>query len=615
MGDTFPELEGQREYVERVIRAEEESFLATLEPGVEKFKRFASRVKQLQSLRQSQPDILTADPRDPSLGDHSRLRNAHLTEFLDEVRKDRDIDQLLRVSFGDEIVNPEIVIESAAMSGLFPGEIAFVLHDTYGFPADLTALMAREEGLEVDMVRFDELMTEQRERARAAAGFSVDQSQIDLWSPTSEAHTQGGKPIDFAGYDTLNVRDARVLKTRRVGDDEKQRYELVLNRTPFYAESGGQIGDTGTLVVGDQTITVLDTQKQQGEIVHVVDALPHDLDAPVTAQVDVKRRARIAKHHTVTHLLHAGLREVLGSHVQQKGSLVAPEKLRFDFSHFERVTPEELRAVEDYVNGFIQDNVQKQEDRDVPIDEAMTRGAMALFGEKYGDKVRVITFDASRSVELCGGTHVGATGDIGVFRFLSEGSVAAGVRRVEAVAGIDAVAHLWHEIDELSRVRGLFRNLSSGADAEIEKLIEQNKTLEKALEATRRASLESHLDGFARNAVAVGDARLATGRLDGAGMDALRDLAQTLADRLGDNGAALLVGADETGEKAMLAMAVSEALVKRGAQAGKLVGVLAKKVGGGGGGRPTLATAGGRDASGLDDVLASAPALLAEALV
>ncbi|MEM6783550.1 MAG: alanine--tRNA ligase-related protein [Bacteroidota bacterium] len=284
-----------------------------------------------------------------------------------------------------------------------PGEITFVLSDTYGFPMDLTALMAREEGLTVDMERFEELLEEQRARGRADRT-SIDQSQVDTWAPTAFAEANGDA-IEFVGYDVLSVEDARILKTRSVRPTNSEdaegepRHEVVLNTTPFYAESGGQVGDTGTLTVSGETVAVLDTQKDaEGTIIHIVDAMPSDVEAPVTAQVKEKTRGQTERHHTATHLLHAALREVLGPHVQQKGSLVAPDRLRFDFSHYERVAPDELQKIERRINDLVQQNIPLQEERAVPIEEAKARGAMALFGEKYGDTVRVITFDSGISV-------------------------------------------------------------------------------------------------------------------------------------------------------------------------------------------------------------------------
>jgi alanyl-tRNA synthetase len=592
MGEAFPELRAQQGYIERVVRAEEEAFLETLGTGLQAFGLVVPHLEALAAQAEMPgPDTVT----------------------LDALRRDTRAMDFLGKAYGAAgAVTPDDVVNRFAQSAAereVPGEVAFLLHDTYGFPLDLTALMAREVALGVGMAAYDALMQQQKARARAAGGFKVDLSMTDDWCAV-----HGGEGSAFVGYDRLKS-ETRIVAVRTLEAGEgAQRHEVVLEETPFYAESGGQVADTGVLRVGDETLAVLDVQRQAGRVVHVVERLPVALDADVTAEVDAARRQRIQRHHTATHLLHAGLRHVLGTHVSQKGSLVAPDRLRFDFSHFERVSPDQLREVERYVNAFIQDNVQKREDRDVPIQEALGRGAMALFGEKYGEHVRVITFDAERSVELCGGTHVGATGEIGVFRFVAEGSVAAGIRRVEALAGGDALESLWRDLDDLVATRTHFRGLRGGLSGEVEALIEQNRRLERTLEESRLAMLQDRLEGIAQRAEVVGEARLAAGRVDGASMDALRELAQRLQQRLGDGGVALLGGTDETGTKALLAVAVADDLVARGVQAGKLVGVLAKHVGGGGGGRPNVATAGGRDPEGLAAALAAAPGLVADLL-
>ncbi|MBN4056381.1 alanine--tRNA ligase, partial [Rhodothermus sp. AH-315-K08] len=445
MGGPFPELERGKDYIERVTKAEEESFLETLGTGLQFFGRVVPYL----------------------LGEAS------------DVSKDRGTMDLINKAYTGA---PDRVerFESAASSRLVPGDIAFLLHDTYGFPVDLTQVMAREQGLGVDMGRYHQRMQQQKERARAASGFKVDQSGSDSWKVISEG------AAEFVGYTRQVVEDARVRAARTVGEGTDARHELVLSDTPFYAESGGQVGDTGVLLIGDEELTVLDTIKGQGHTVHIVDRLPEALDAPVIARVDMVRLTRVKKHHSVTHLMHSALREVLGPHVGQKGSLVAPDHLRFDFSHFSRVSPDELRSVERLVNEVIQRNAPKQEELDVPIKDALARGATALFGEKYGDFVRMITFDPDYSVELCGGIHVDATGEIGVFRIRSEGSVASGIRRIEAVAGNDAVDFLHLELDELVRVRGQFKSLQRPSDEEVADLVEANKRLAKELEAMRQ---------------------------------------------------------------------------------------------------------------------------------
>ena len=573
VGGAFPEVVEQRETIARIVTGEEEAFLKTLAGGIDLFDVVAPHL-----------DRTAAAPLGDDRAASDLLGKAYVGKTLDEVVQD---------------------VQDRAEGGVVPGEVAFLLHDTYGFPSDLTAVMARERGLSVDEDRFEALMTEQRERARAAAGFSTSsQGQVDTWDPTAEAQTHDGRPIEFVGYDALSAEGARILKTRTAGGAEAPRYEVVLDRTPFYAESGGQVGDTGTLTVGGEEIAVLDTVKDaEGTIIHVVDRLPAQPDADVAARVDADRRRRITRHHTATHLLHAALREALGDHVQQKGSLVAPDRLRFDFSHFERLTDDERRRVTDRVNDLVLRNIPKGEERDVPIAEAKARGAMALFGEKYGEHVRVITFDPDVSLELCGGTHAASTGEVGLFQIVSEGSVASGVRRVEAVAGEAALAWLRGELDELESARSRFKQLPDGLGLAVEGLQHDLKALEATVAGLRQEQAAAGLDQILSNATEVDGVRVATGRIDGADMDALRGLAETARERLGTGGVAVF-GSAEDG-KATLAASVTDDLVGRGVQAGKLVGALARRVGGGGGGRPTLATAGGKNPAGLDDALAA----------
>ena len=570
MGDAFPDVRSGAEFAARVVRGEEEAFLKTLAGGIDSFEALAPHFEDAGTL---------SDDR-------------------------RALDLLGKAYVGKTL--EETIADVRARAGAVPGEVAFLLHDTYGFPSDLTALMARERGLTVDESRFTELMGEQKTRARAAAGFGSDMSQVDLWDATSDTP----EAITFVGYDRLDAEGARILKTRTVGQDDadsgvEARHELVLDVTPFYAESGGQVGDTGTLAVGDEEIAVLDTVKDaEGTIVHVVDRLPADRGASVTARVDAARRARIQRHHTATHLLHAALRETLGAHVQQKGSLVAPERLRFDVTHFERITPDELAQVEARVNALVLQNIPKGEERDVPLAEARERGAMALFGEKYGERVRVITFDPAVSVELCGGTHVGATGEIGLVRITSESSVASGVRRLEAVAGEAALDWLAGEMAELDAARGLFKQLPDGLAPAVAALQDEAKAAQRELASARAASAAQNLDAFLEDAQDVDGVRLVAARVDGADGDALRSLAEMARERLATTGVAVF--AAETDGKALLAASVTDDLVASGVQAGKLVGALAKTVGGGGGGRPTLATAGGRDPGAIDAALAQA---------
>jgi alanyl-tRNA synthetase len=595
MGEVFAEMAQQQDYIERVIRAEEESFLETLGTGISFFERIAPYLHRLSATEEH--DQAGSSPE----------------AVLEEVAADRQtMDLLVKAFIGADRNTIMDRFSAAASRQEVPGEVAFLLHDTYGFPIDLTQLMAREEGLGVDMDGYGTMMQQQRERARSASSFGTGSVAVDASFRTIKA----GEDSFFEGYDSFDVDAAAVHSVRSIDRDSGgTEHQLVLDRTPFYAESGGQVADTGTLVIGDEEVGVLDVQKNQGRIIHVVDRLPADLDAPVTARVDRLRRRRIMKHHTATHLLHAALREALGPHVQQKGSLVAPDRLRFDFSHFERVPADVLAAIEGRVNESIQRNIEKQEDRSVVIEEALARGAMALFGEKYGEKVRMITFDPDFSVELCGGTHVAATGEIGLFRFLSESSVAAGVRRIEAVVGEDALTFINREIQELQRVRGMFKSLGRPVDEEVADLAAEVKRLERDLDAARRGQLASHLDAIASEARQVGRARVAVGRIPDTDMDTLRDLAQTLRERLGDGSVALLGTADPEGGKVYLAAAVADDLVRETSlKAGAVVGSLAKQLGGGGGGRPQLATAGGRQPEKLDEVLQSAYELVEQSV-
>ena len=556
MGEAFPEIVEQQETIGRIITGEEEAFLKTIVGG---FDRFYPVINTMTLIRDHINDPLSK-PEEPFIITRAKTLDAVATAT--GISKNSEVKAYLQKH-----------VEQSS----FPGEIAFLLHDTYGFPSDLTAVMARERGLTVDEARFDELMTEQRERARAAAGFSVDNSQVDTWDLTKEGEAHGTQPIDFVGYDALTAEGAHVLRTRTIAqEDDETRYELVLDTTPFYAESGGQIGDTGTLTVGDDVIQVLDTVKDaEGTIIHVVDRLPSST-GDVTATVDADRRQRIMRHHTATHLLHAALREQLGEHVQQKGSLVAPDRLRFDFSHFERVTPEQQRQLEARVNELVLRNIPKQEDRDVPIAEAKERGAMALFGEKYGERVRVITFDPEISVELCGGTHLNSTGEVGLFRITSEGSVASGVRRVEAVAGEAALAWLAGEMDELDAARSRFKQLPDGLATAIDALQAEQKDLSRQLDAMKAEQAAAGLDTFLANAQDLDGLQLVVGRVDGADMNTLRDLAETARERLGTSGVTVFGSADTAEGKAYLAASVTDDLLKT-VQAGKLVGALAKR--------------------------------------
>ncbi len=578
MGGQFPELVEKQDYIVRVVQSEERGFLETLGTGIQLFERLLPHV---EAVSKGHP-----------------------------VPEDRTVKDLLEKSMPTISSERErlALFEETASTGLVPGPFAFLLHDTFGFPIDLTALMAREAGLGVDMDGYTACMDAQKSRARAASSFKVDLGGDDGWTRLSEGPTSV-----FTGYDTLVEDDVTIRAVQSVTSAEggDMSHRLLLERTPFYAESGGQVGDTGTLVIDDQEIEVLDTQRIGGQIVHMVSALPANLTGRVTARVDAERRHRTAKHHSATHLLHAALREVLGSHVEQKGSLVAPGHLRFDFSHFERVSDADLRTVETRVNEAIQGNIALAEERSVPMKEAMERGATALFGEKYGERVRIITFDPDWSMELCGGTHVATTGEIGLFRITSEGSVAAGIRRVEAVAGMDAYQWVQAQLDELERTRQLFKSLQHPVDEEVKRLQAGWRELEKELQEVRERALATASMELLQSARTVaGGIRLVTGMLDGADMNALRTATEALRDKAGEGYVLVLGSRDDDEGKVYLCAAVADDLVTQGLSAGRIVGALSGLVGGGGGGRPTLATAGGKQPENLQKALDAAESVI-----
>ncbi len=475
------------------------------------------------------------------------------------------------------------------------GDDAFKLHDTYGFPIDLTQLMAREQGLEVDEDRFNKLMNEQKDRARAAGKFSVDHSQVDDWILVAN----NSEEFEFVGYDDAEI-ETSIASFRQEG----KRVGLKLAKTPFYAESGGQVADTGTLANDDVIIRINDVQKINGEFIHYADSVPDDLTGVWTASIDLERRLEIQKHHSATHLAHAVLRDVLGEHVAQKGSLVDEHHLRFDFSHFEAVTRDQLEEIEKKVNQKIQENIPLFEERNVPIEEARQKGAMMLFGEKYGDLVRIITFDEDFSVELCGGTHVGATGEIGYFRFTQETSVASGVRRIEAVCGSAADTLLRAEHQLLQSIKEVIGQ-SNDIPKDIQKLLDDKKELEKELEKINLQNTGAKLDELISEASSIKEGvQLVKGEIAGADMNVLKQLGYDALQKIANNSVIVLGSKDEEEGKVYVMVAVTDDLINsKNLKAGALVGQIGRLVGGGGGGQANLATAGGRNPEKLTSAL------------
>ena len=473
------------------------------------------------------------------------------------------------------------------------GESAFKLLDTYGFPIDLTRLIASEKGWTVDEDGFDKALLEQKERARADAKKSVG-DWTTLWDDPT---------VTFVGYDEMSVSDTKVIKYRTVKIKDKDQYQIVLNRTPFYAESGGQRGDVGLMLFGEEKIPVIDTQKENDLIIHIVKKLPEDFLSLNKAEVHIPKRQATEKNHTATHLMHAALHEVLGDHALQKGQDVDDKRLRFDFSHFQKVTDEELAKIEAIVNQRIRQNILLEEERNMPIADAKALGATMLFGEKYGDTVRVITFDKDFSQELCGGTHVDATGKIGVFKITKEDSVAAGVRRIEAVTADAAEVFLNKELEELNTIRGLFKNPTRTVQ-NVEAVLEENKNLKKEIEKLQNAQAGSLKDDLKKNAEVIDGVNFIASKLPLNDGKAIKTLAMQLEQEIGN---ALIVFAAEVKGKPQLMVSVSKNIVEeKGLNAGKIVNELAAEIGGRGGGQPFFATAGGKDVSGLANAITKA---------
>jgi alanyl-tRNA synthetase len=507
--------------------------------------------------------------------------------------------------FGETLEQGMKVFEevSAKSATQIPGRDVFRLYDTYGFPVDLTADIARERGLAVDMAGFEKAMNEQRERARAASSFeSKGQLPAELASSLSATRFSGYETTDEPGERVLAiVRGGRRLEALADGEEGI----VILDRTPFYAESGGQVGDTGELTAPGGRFVVNDTIKLggafHGHVGRWQGSAPLRPDAEVQATVDVERRRAIVLNHSATHLLHAALRQVLGEHVTQKGSLVAPDRLRFDFSHFQPTDAAELRRVEDLVNAEIRGNAEA-EIRNMGYDEAIEFGAMALFGEKYGDEVRVLRM-GDFSTELCGGTHVARTGDIGLFKILGEGGVASGIRRIEAVTGAAAIAHVVEEEVRLGQIGGLLSAQGNEVVDKLRQLLDRQKKLERELDSFKARAASAATADLSSQAVDVSGIRVLAARVDGLDAKALREGVDALKPKLGDCVILLAAGAD--GKIALVGSVAGAALGR--IKAGEVVAHVAAAIGGKGGGRPDMAQGGGNDTPELGRILAGLP--------
>jgi alanyl-tRNA synthetase len=499
-----------------------------------------------------------------------------------------------------ETLDQGMEILDEAITGLkgteLPGDVVFKLYDTYGFPVDLTADIARERDLTDDQAVFEKEMESQRQRARAASKFGVgDQSGIKTDSVTKFS---GYEVVETSGTIMAIYRNGESVDSVSDGDEAA----LILDATPFYAESGGQVGDTGVIETKNGSFLVSDTRKSGKANVHFGKMQSGTLNVAdqATAKVDAERRAAIVLNHSATHLMHAALRQVLGDHVQQKGSLVAPDKLRFDFSHYEGVTPEQLEQIENLVNEQVRKNI-RADTRLMSYDDAVASGAMALFGEKYDDEVRVLRLGDGFSVELCGGTHVSSTGDIGVFKITSEGGVAAGVRRIEAVTGQGAMDWIDANQRTLYEIADMLKSQPAQAAAKIEQLLLNNRELEKKLATAKHALITGEATDQEDNIQVVAGIKVVASRVDGVDAKAMRDAIDRVKDKL--QNAVVVMGSVDNG-KVRLAAGVTKNNIDR-IRAGDLINFVAEQVGGKGGGRPDFAQAGGSNPDGLDAALGS----------
>jgi len=539
MGKAYPELISQKTLIEKVIKEEEESFLRTLETGIKLLDKY-----------------LPTSPLTPLPGE--RGTSATQSSAVSQI------------------------------SNVLSGKVAFTLYDTFGFPLDLTELILRENNMTVDIEEFNSEMQKQKERARNAAA-----TETGDWVTVRE-----GESV-FVGYDFMEA-DTEILRYRKVKQKNQEYYQLVLSKTPFYAEMGGQVGDSGTLTSEHGIVEIIDTKKENNLAVHIVNKLPEDVTETFTATIDIDKRKATECNHSATHLLHEALREVLGTHVEQKGSFVSPEALRFDFSHFQKLSKEEIRSVEAIANRKIRENYQLVEKRDTPIAEAQALGAMALFGEKYGETVRVIQFGSS--VELCGGTHVSATGNIGLVRITAESSIAAGIRRIEAITGKAVEELLDKQQDTIGEAKELLNN-APDLIASLRKITEENVDLKKKVEVFQQVQIMALRDKLHAEASEINGIKVV--RFEGS---LQAEQVKTLAFQLRNIHPEKLffVAGCVADGKPSITVLISDDLVAGGLNAVNIAREAAKEIQGGGGGQPFFASAGGKNAAGIQQAIAKA---------
>jgi len=553
MGHAFPELKAQQALIEKVIREEENSFLKTLASGIQRFENYCREKGEGRKEK----------------GEGTKVQKHEGTKEAEEISPS----------------NFEGVPAGRGSLYQIDGSFAFELFDTYGFPIDLTQLLASEKGMTVDMEGFQKGLEEQKQRSRAAAAIETED-----WVELIKTE----KPTEFVGYETL-VCESKIVKYRNVKSKGKSYYQIVLEKTPFYAESGGQMGDTGILENINDQIEIVNTLKENNLIVHIALSLPDNLTSVFTTKVNEEKRISTQNNHTATHLLHFALRKVLGTHVEQKGSMVACDKFRFDFSHFSKVEDAQLREVESIVNELVRANIPLCAFNDIAMEEAVEMGAIALFGEKYGDKVRVIK--VGDSVELCGGTHALSTGNIGYVRLLTESAIAAGVRRIEAVTGKYAeefINHIFHLADDL---RAFFK--SPNVMQAVQKMVQENEKIRKEAEGYAEERIKHFTEDIAKTVKLVNGYHVISFTSQML-PEVMKKAAFNLRNR--DENMVVVFGTNIE-DKPTIIVALSDDLVAKGLNATNLIREVAPMIEGGGGGQPGLATAGGKNSYGLEDAM------------
>jgi alanyl-tRNA synthetase len=513
-------------------------------------------------------------------------------QLIEKVIKEEELSFLRTLDTGIRLLDQIILKTKSGKNKVISGEIAFELYDTYGFPLDLTELILKEHNLSVNRKEFETQMIKQKERSKSAGTIETEEwNFIDSSEDEKE---------EFIGYDYLET-NIKITRYRKVRTRDKELYHLVFDRTPFYAESGGQVGDSGYIDNNKEKIKIFNTIKENNLIIHIAEKFPDNPRSAFKAVVNIKNRIDTANNHTATHLLHYALRKVLGPHVEQKGSLVHPDYLRFDFSHYQKISDEELSRIESKVNEKIRENIHKEENRSVPLKEAKKAGAIALFGEKYDDLVRVIKF--SDSVELCGGTHVESTGQIGFFKIISESAIAAGIRRIEAISGAKAEEYINRQSEIIKRLNEILKN-PQDLEKSVRNLIDENAALQKQIEQFKRTKVRDLKSELINRIEKIKDVNLIAGKIEIDSAEAIRDLAFQVRRKV--ENLYMVIGANLDG-KANLTIMISDNLVKeKELNASRIIKDIAKEIDGGGGGQPFFATAGGNNPGGIDKAIKKA---------